>query len=109
MKQSTGLTAAMAAIAGSVSTMACCLPLGFAAAAGAASASVFFWKLRPWLLAISVALIALGFWQQRAAKLCALKTRWIGQAFLWAAVVIVIIMTVFPQQIAGFMADHLFR
>jgi hypothetical protein len=89
--------------------MACCVPLGFAAAIGAAGASAFLQQFRPWFLVLSVALIALGFWQQRRAEQCAVRGRFLGQMLLWTAVAIVLAMILFPQQIAGFLADHLYR
>lgn len=107
MKQGTGASASVAAMVSSIATIACCLPLGFAAALGAGAASAFFSALRPWLLALSVVFIGLGFWQQRRAKQCSLRGRWIGRCLLWAAVIVVSVMILFPQQIAGFIADRL--
>jgi hypothetical protein len=52
-----------AAIVAALSTLACCVPLGFLGAAGLASMSVWVQPLRPWLLAGSVALLSLGFVQ----------------------------------------------
>jgi len=89
--------------------MACCVPLGFATAIGAAGASAFVLQFRPCFLVLSIALIGLGFWQQRRAKQCAVKGRLIGQFLLWTAVAIVLAMILFPQQIAGFLADHFYR
>ncbi|MFZ0880637.1 MAG: hypothetical protein WA002_14155, partial [Candidatus Acidiferrales bacterium] len=105
MKQGTGVTASLAAILSSVATISCCLPLGFAAALGAGAASAFFTALRPWLLGLSVVLLGLGFWQQHRAKQCAVRGRLLGNVVLWAAVVVVVVMILFPQQIAGFVAD----
>jgi len=107
LKQGTGISASLAAILGSIATLSCCLPLGFAAALGAGAASAFFTTLRPWLLAISVVLIGFGFWQQRRATQCSVRGRKVGQVLLWSAVVVVIAMILFPQQIAGFLADHI--
>jgi len=84
--------------------VSCCLPLGFAAALGAGAASAFFATLRPWLLGLSIALIGFGFWQQHRAKQCAIRGRWLGKVLLWAAVVMVLGMILFPQQIAGLVA-----
>jgi len=109
VSQGTGLSASVAAIVSSLATMACCVPLGFAAAIGAAGASAFLLRFRPWFLALSIALIGFGFWQQRRAKQCAVKGRLIGQMLLWIAVAIVLAMILFPQQIAGFLADHFYR
>ena len=106
MKQGSGISASVGAILSSLASLSCCLPLGFAAALGAGAASVFLTTLRPWLLGLSVILIGLGFWQQRRAKQCAVKGRVVGQVLLWSAVVVVLGMILFPQQIAGFLADH---
>ena len=108
MKQATGLSVSLGAILASVATVSCCLPLGFAAALGAGAASAFFTTLRPWLLGLSVALIGLGFWQQHRAKQCAVRGRLLGTVLLWAAVVVVLVMILFPQQIAAFIADKFY-
>jgi len=107
-RPSTGISASLLAILGSVATIGCCLPIGFAAALGAGAASAFFTTLRPWLLGLSVALIAVGFWQQHRAKQCAVRGRWLGNLLLWAAVLVVIGMVLFPQQVAGFIADRFY-
>ena len=109
MRSGTGLSAALAAIVSSLATMACCVPLGFAAAIGAAGASAFLLRFRPWFLVFSIALLGVGFWQQRRAKQCAIKGRLIGQFLLWTAVAVVLAMILFPQQIAGFLADYFYR
>jgi hypothetical protein len=106
MKQSTGISASLAAILSSIATIGCCLPLGFAAALGAGAASAFFATLRPWFLGLSIVLIGVGFWQQHRAKQCAVRGRCIGSVLLWSAVVVVLGMFLFPQQIAGFIADR---
>ena len=108
MKPGTAFSVSVAAIVSSLATMACCVPLGFAAAIGAAGASAFLLRFRPWFLVLSIALIGLGFWQ-RGAKQCAVKGRLVGQILLWTAVAVVLAMILFPQQIAGFLADHLYR
>lgn len=107
MRQGSGISASVGAIASSLATMACCLPLAFAAALGAAGASAFLLKFRPWFLGLSIALLGIGFWQQRRAKQCAVRGRIVGQVLLWTAVVVVFGMILFPQQIAGFIADRL--
>jgi len=79
--------------------------LGFAGAFGVGLASAFFTTLRPWLLGLSVLLIGLGFWQQHRAKQCGVRGRLLGNVLLWAAVLVVAGMILFPQQIAGVIAD----
>src|SRR5260370_40243672 len=100
------VAAAVVALLSSVATISCCLPLGFAAALGVGAASAFFTTLRPWLLGLSVALLGLGFWQQHRAKQCGIRGRWIGNVLLWASVVVVLGMILFPQEIAGVIADR---
>ena len=107
MKQGTGVSASVAAIVSALATVSCCLPLGFAAAIGAGAASAFFQTLRPWLLGLAILLIGFGFWQQHRAKQCSVRGRWIGNVMLWCALVTVLVMILFPQQIAGFLADKL--
>jgi FtsH-binding integral membrane protein len=107
VKQGSGISASLAAIASTVATIGCCLPLGFAAALGTASASAFLQKFRPWLLGLSVVFLGVGFWQQHRAKQCAMKRSYLGAVLLWVAVVVVVGMILFPQEIAGFIADRL--
>ncbi len=105
MRAATGISASLAAMLSSLATIGCCLPLGFAAAFGAGAAGTYFARLRPWLLALSLLLLALGFWQQHRATQCTRRGRWLGQLLLWSAVVVVLGMFLLPQQIAGIIAD----
>lgn len=107
MKRGTGVSASLVAIVSSVAAIGCCLPLGFAAALGTGAASAFFETLRPWLLGLSVALLGLGFWQQRRASQCGFPGRRVGQLLLWTALVVVLAMILVPQQLAAFIADRL--
>jgi len=106
MKQGSGISASLGAIVSSLATMGCCLPLGLAGALGAAGASAFLQRFRPWLLAVSIVFLGVGFWQQRRARLCAVKRSYLSTVLLWTAVVFVVAIVVFPQEIAGFIADH---
>jgi hypothetical protein len=107
VKQGSAISAALGANLSSLATMACCFPLGFAGALGAAGASAFVQRFRPWLLALSIALLGIGFWQQRRARMCFVKRNYLSEVLLWTAVALVVAMIVFPQEIAGFIADHL--
>ena len=100
------ISASLGAILSSLATLSCCVPIGFAAALGTAGLSAFAQKFRPWLLGLSVALIGVGFWQQRRARQCSVKRSYLSEVLLWSAVALVVIMMVFPQEIAGFIADH---
>jgi hypothetical protein len=106
VKQGAGISASLGAVVSSLITIGCCLPLGFAAALGAAGASAFFATLRPWLLGLSVALLGVGFWQQHRAAQCTVRGRLLGKVLLWTALAAVLGMILFPQQIAGFIADR---
>jgi hypothetical protein len=106
VKPGSGISASLGAILSSLATMGCCLPLGFAGALGAAGASAFVQRFRPWFLGLSIVLLGIGFWQQRRARLCSVKRSYLSAVLLWIAVVSVVAMIVFPQQIAGFIADH---
>jgi hypothetical protein len=106
LKQGAGISASLVAILSSVATISCCLPLGFAAALGAGAASAFFMTLRPWLLGLSVALLALGFWQRHRAKQCSVSGRMIADVLLWTALVVMLAMILLPQEIAAFIADR---
>ena len=99
----------LAAIASSLAGMACCFPVGAAAAAGLAGASPFVEKLRPWMLALSVLLLAVCFWQRRRARRCGLHRSRFNDALLWIATAVVAGMLLFPQEIAGVLANHLGR
>ena len=109
MKQGTGVSASLAAIVSSVATISCCLPIAFAGALGAGTASAFATTLRPWLLGLSVVLLGFGFWQQHRAKQCAVRGRLVGTVLLWAAVVMVLGMILFPQEIAAVIADRFWK
>ena len=109
MRRGTGVSASVAAIVSAVVTIGCCLPLGFAAAMGAGAASAFATTLRPWLLVLSVLLLGLGFWQRYRARRCAIRGRSVGSVLLWAAVAVVLAMIVFPQEIAGLIADRFWK
>jgi hypothetical protein len=56
-------------------------------------------------LGLSVVLLV-GFWQQHRAKQCSIRGRLIGNVLLWAALVVAVGMILFPQEIAGFIADR---
>ena len=109
MKRGTGMSASLAAIVSSVATISCCLPIAFAGALGAGTASAFATTLRPWLLGLSVVLLGFGFWQQHRAKQCAVRGRLVGTVLLWAAVVVVLGMILFPQEIAAVIADRFWK
>lgn len=105
-KQGSVISASLGAILSSLATIGCCFPLGFAGALGAAGAGAFLQRYRSWFLGLSVVLLAVGFWQQRRATRCSVRRSYLSVVLLWTAVAFVVAMFAFPQEIAGFIADH---
>ncbi len=94
-----------AAIVAALSALACCLPFGMVGALGLAGLSVWIAPLRPWLLIASVLLLALGFWQiYRRGNQCSTRRSRVSVALFWVAVAVVLLVTVFPQLIANWLA-----
>jgi hypothetical protein len=98
--------APLAAIVGFLAATTCCLPLGaFLAATGLAGAASLIGPARPYLLGLSVAMLALGFWQIHARPSCNVRGRLAGMILLWTLAGLVVVMFLFPQFIAGLLAD----
>jgi len=99
------LAAALSAVGSVLAALTCCLPvLPFVLAAGTASSARFLSSyigvLRPYLLAFSVLLIALGFYQRRLASQCNCRPSAVSQAILWLSALIVAISILLPQAFA---------
>src|SRR6266852_5326189 len=91
-----------------VAASSCCLPLlPFLFAAGAAGTSAFVAQLRPYLLVLSVLLIAFGFYKSWRAKQCNSKPSRISTFLLWFSAIVVVVFIFFPQVIANLVADLL--
>ena len=100
------ISASVAALGSVILASSCCLPLApFLFAAGAAGGSAFFVKLRPFLLAASVVLIALGFYQWWRAKQCNCEPNLLSRVMLWFSAVVVLVSILFPQALANFVAN----
>lgn len=99
-ERATPVAAAMAAL----SSLACCLPFSFLAAAGFAGASPGFERARPWLLAASALLLLLGFIQLYVRRgRCQRRSR-LSVAIFWLATFIVLGLILFPQIFANLLA-----
>ena len=104
MKHSEKL-APVAAVIGAISSMACCLPFGIAAAAGSAGLGIVLQPFRPYLMAASGALILFGVWQlYRRGPSCARRSR-ASIVVFWTCAAIVAVLMVAPQIVASFLAD----
>ncbi|SRR6266851_3639754 len=104
MKHSEKITPVAAAIS-ALSTIACCLPSGMAAAAGAAGLGVVVEPLRPWLVGLSIVLLVLGFVQlYRSNRSCRRRSPASIAVFSISAIVVVGLL-LFPQISAGLLAS----
>jgi hypothetical protein len=108
MSQSRGVVvSAIAALGGLVAAMSCCLPVGtFLAAAGAAGAARILAPFRPWLVGLSILLLAIGFVRTYRGSQCEVRRNRFSVAVLWISAALVVGMLLFPQVIAGFLADR---
>jgi hypothetical protein len=97
--------ASLGAMLTSLLTLGCCLPLPFLGAVGIAGASVFLAGARPWLLGLSVVLLGLGFFQVYRGMRCRARQSKTAIAFLCLATIVVVLLLLFPQIIAGVLAD----
>ena len=93
-----------AAVIAALSTLACCVPLGFLGALGLASLSVWAQPLRPWLLGASVVLLAVGFVQLHVRRSTCARRSAASLVIFWTATVIVLLIILFPQIVASLIA-----
>jgi hypothetical protein len=74
-------------------------------ALGLTSISVWIAPLRPWLLGAAVLLLVLGFWQiYRRGNRCSTRGSAVSLALFWVAVIVVLLVSIFPQLIANLLA-----
>jgi hypothetical protein len=105
---SSTVVATLVALGSVIAASSCCLPvLPFLFAAGAAGTSAFVAQLRPYLLVLSVLLIAFGFYKSWRAKQCNCKPSRISTFLLWFSAFVVFVFIFFPQVIANLVADLL--
>jgi hypothetical protein len=97
--------ASVCAVITSLLTLGCCLPLPFLGAAGVAGASVFLAGARPWLLGLSVILLAAGFFQIYRGRRCRARQSKTAIVCLGLATIVVVLLVLFPQVIASALAD----
>ena len=94
---------AIAAVIAALSTLACCLPLGFLGAAGLAGLSIHLQTLRPWLVGGAVVFLVLGFVQLYRLNHCKKRSP-LSIALFWCSVIVVALIILFPQVIASLLA-----
>jgi hypothetical protein len=104
------VVSSLAALGSVIAASSCCLPLlPFLVAAGAAGTSAFFTQLRPYLLVLSVVLIAFGFYKSWRAKQCSSRPSRLSTFLLWFSAIVVFVFIFFPQVVANLVADVLAR
>jgi len=106
MKHGETIAPVAAALTG-LSTLACCLPMGFAAAAVAGGLSTVVAAYQPWFLGASVALLAVGMVQLHHARRTCARRPYSSLIVFSVSAVIVVLVVLFPQVIAGMIADWL--
>src|SRR5687767_36187 len=105
MKHSEKLAPA-AAMTAALFSISCCIPFGITAALGLAGISMFASKYQLGLIIASVLLLIAGVIQLVRKPACQHRSR-TSIVLLCISAVLVTAVTVFPQSIASFMADHL--
>jgi hypothetical protein len=99
--------APVAAAMTGLATLACCLPMGFAAAAVTASLSTVVAAYQPWFLGASVVLLLVGMVQLRRVQRTCSRTPWSSLIVFCVSAALVLLVVLFPQTIAGTLADWL--
>ena len=100
--------ASLASVAGVVAALSCCLPLGtLLMAAGSAGASLFSERLRPWLLAFSVASLVFAFVQTYVRQRCEFRTRRLRTFLLWFSALVVVGTLAAPRYVSSLAAGRL--
>jgi hypothetical protein len=106
MKHSEKIAPVGAALTG-LATLACCLPMGFAAAAVTAGLSTVVAAYQPWFLGLSVVLLAVGWVQLNQVQRTCSGRPYASFVVFGLSAVIVLLVVLFPQVVAGMLADWL--
>ena len=107
MKQTEKLAPVAAAVT-ALTTMACCLPMGLAAAAATAGLSTIATAYQPYFLGASGVMLAVGLVQLRSTSRSCARRNYSSLIVYCLATIIVILVAFFPQTLAGVMAGHFF-
>lgn len=99
--------APVAAAVTALMTMACCLPMGLAAAAATAGLSTVVAAYQGWFLAASGVMLAIGLVQLRSNGRACARRSYSSLVVYCISTVIVLLVVLFPQALAGVMADWL--
>jgi len=98
----------LAAAATALAVFACCVPLGLAGALGVLALGSLFDTLQPWFLGVATLLLALSAFQcYRGRRTCQLRRSRFSLAVLGLSATIVLLVLLFPQSVAGWIADYI--
>jgi hypothetical protein len=106
MRHGEKIAPVMAAVTG-LATIACCLPLGFAAAAVTTSLGMTMAAYQPWFLGASVLLLLVGAVQLRQTQRACGTRSYSSLIVFGLSAVIVVLVVLFPEVIAVLFADWL--
>jgi hypothetical protein len=107
MKHTETVAPAAAALS-ALMTLVCCFPAGLAAAGATAAIGGLIAPYQSWFLCGSVVLLGIGLVQvARGRHACATDRRvgYVSFALLCVSAIVVLMVTVFPQVVAGILAD----
>jgi hypothetical protein len=90
-----------------VATLACCLPIGGASALGLGTALAALGGYQAWFLPIAGLLLAIGGAQVWRTRRVCHTTSWISIMVLALSAVVVIVVWLAPQTVAGLLTDAL--
>jgi hypothetical protein len=97
----------LAAAATALAAFACCVPLGFAGALGVLAISSLFDALQPWFLGVATFLLAVAAFQcYRGQRTCQRRRSRFSLAVLGLSATVVLLVLLFPQSVAGWIADY---
>src|ERR1700724_295885 len=97
------LVSSIAALGSLVAAVSCCLPFGtFLLAGAAAGASRILNPLRPWLLAVSIITLIVGFVQAYGRSRCSLRRNPVRVLLLGVSAVLVSLFSFFRETVAAF-------
>jgi hypothetical protein len=91
------------AIIATLASLTCCLPLALLAALGSLAVALAYAK--PWLLGLSGLLLAVALVQLFRRKGCGLRSTRAGIFLVWAALLLILAVALYPQGVASILAS----
>lgn len=106
MKHAEKIAPVAAAMTG-LATLACCLPMGFAAAAVTVGLSTAVAAYQPWFIGASVVFLGIGLVQLSRVRRTCKRVPYSSVIVFGVSTVVVVLVVLFPQFVAGILADWL--